>query len=124
VDADRRGLAPDRVVLVGFSQGAIVSTYLAVHRSPRPMAVVSLSGRYADAAPPPGAVEAQPVPVFLVHGDRDAVMPVGLAQEAERALAARGARVTSRVVPMLGHGVDERVLASVREFLGAELPRP
>lgn len=118
-----RGLAPDRVVLVGFSQGAIVASYLAVHRSPRPMALVSLSGRYADDAPPPEPTNGQ-VPVLLVHGARDPVIPVAFAHEAERALSARGARVALRIQPSLGHGVDEAAIAEVRTFLRSELPQP
>ena len=118
-------------MLVGFSQGAILATYLAVHRTPRPMAVVSLSGRYADDAPPDASAGARAgagagagVPVLLVHGARDPVIPVTSAPEAERALAARGARVTVRIQPDLAHGVDDAVLVEVRAFLKAELPQP
>lgn len=118
-----RGLAPDRLVLVGFSQGAIVASYLAVHRTPRPLAVVSLSGRYADDEPP-SEQKSSAVPVLLVHGARDPIMPVALAKEAESALARRGARPRVRIFPALAHGVDEAVIAEVRTFLGAELAHP
>jgi phospholipase/carboxylesterase len=111
-----RGLGPDRVVLVGFSQGAILASYLAVHRSPRPLAVVSLSGRFADDAAP-SAPSGESVPVLLVHGARDPVMPVALAHEAEQALSLRGARVTVRIQPTLGHGVNDAAIAEVSTFL-------
>lgn len=120
-----RGLAADRVVLLGFSQGAIVANYLAVHRTPRPMAVVSLSGRYADdAVVEAGAGAGGGVPVLVVHGARDPVIPVAEAAGAERALTARGARVTVRIEPQLAHGVDEAVMAEVRAFLKAEVVGP
>jgi phospholipase/carboxylesterase len=116
-----RGIARERVVLLGFSQGAIVASYLAVHRAPRPMALVSLSGRYADDTPPSDHASGT-VPALLVHGARDPVIPVTSASEAERALSQRGVRVTTRIQPALGHGVDDAVLADVRAFLRAELP--
>lgn len=76
IDAElaRRGLGRDRLVLVGFSQGAMVSSLLAVTREPRPLAVVAFSGRFPAAAGE-AAVRGAPVPVLLVHGARDAVIP-------------------------------------------------
>jgi predicted esterase len=44
----RRGLAPDRLVVVGFGQGATIAAWLAMHRTPTPAAVVCLSGRVPD----------------------------------------------------------------------------
>jgi phospholipase/carboxylesterase len=118
-----RRLAPERVVLLGFSQGAIVASYLAAHRTPRPMALVSLSGRYADDSPPSEHASGT-LPALLVHGAHDAVIPVANASEAERALSQRGVRVTTRIQPALGHGVDEAVISEVRAFLRAEIAEP
>lgn len=110
-----RGLPPQRLILVGFSQGAIVSHWLALHRRPAPVAVVALSGRLAEEAPPrAGMTDAQ---VLLVHGAQDAVIPVALVDEAARGLEARGARVRVRVLPTLGHAVDGEVLREAQGFL-------
>lgn len=117
-----RGLPADRVVLVGFSQGAIVANWLALHRRPAPMAVVSLSGRLADDGPAPG--DPAPAPVLLVHGARDGVVPVASADEAARGFQARGARVRVRVFPGLGHNVDDEVILAARAFLLEVLARP
>lgn len=111
----QRGVPPERLVLVGFSQGAILSHWLALHRKPSPLAVVALSGRLAEEAPPrAGMTEAQ---VLLVHGAQDAVIPVSLVDEATRGLEARGARVRVRVLPTLGHAVDGEVLREAQGFL-------
>lgn len=114
----RRGLAGDRLAVVGFSQGAILAAWLATHRAPRPAAVVMLSGRVAeDDAPTPGPSTA----VFMGHGDRDPIMPIATLEAGARALTARGARVTTRIYPGLAHQVDARELQDVREFLSSEL---
>ena len=117
-----RGLGRERLVLVGFSQGAILANWLTLHRKPSPMAVVSLSGRLAEDAPP--APEMTTTPVLLVHGARDTIIPVSLVDEAARGLEARGARVHVRVLPALGHGVDDAVLLEARRFLREVLTTP
>lgn len=110
----RRGLSGDRLVVIGFSQGAIVASWLAMHRSPRPAAVVMLSGRVAEAqAPSPSSS----IPVFIAHGERDAVMPVAVVEPGARVLEAWGLRVTTRIYPGLGHQVDAGELSDVRDFL-------
>lgn len=113
-----RGLGGDRLVVVGISQGAIVGAWLAMHREPRPAAVVMLSGRVRwveDQSPPPGAAA---VPVLIANGDPDPVEP------SATLLESWGARVTRRAYPGARHGeVNPRVLADVTDFLGTTLRR-
>jgi phospholipase/carboxylesterase len=116
-----RGLGRDRLVVVGFSQGAMVAAWLAVHRAPPPAAVVMCSGRFADdAVPVAGSVS---TPVFMGHGTDDAVMSPAVSEPSARALEAWGARVTRRSYPGLGHQIDERELRDVAAFLKAALGR-
>jgi len=113
-----RGLDGTRLALVGFSQGAMVAGWLAVHREPRPAAVVMLSGMLAfDDAPVTGSGP----PVLLTHGDRDEVISINRMAPAAVLLEARGARPTTRRYPGLAHRVDERVLADVGAFLAESL---
>ncbi|RYG29640.1 MAG: SDR family NAD(P)-dependent oxidoreductase [Burkholderiales bacterium] len=93
---------------------------IGAHRTPRPGAVVMLSGRVADpgAAPPAGA---SATPVFWGHGDADSVVPVSLVEPGAALLASQGAVVTPRVYPGLGHGIDARELRDVEAFLKASL---
>jgi phospholipase/carboxylesterase len=118
IDAElaRRGLPADRLVVGGFSQGAIVAAWLGVHREPRPAALLMLSGRVADDEKP---VVGSGPRVFIGHGDVDTVMPVEEAASAARTLDAWGARVTTRIYPGLGHQVDARELHDLGEFLSA-----
>ncbi|NOK19300.1 phospholipase [Corallococcus carmarthensis] len=116
----QRGLGPERVVLLGFSQGAILAQWLALHRQPSPLAVVSLSGRLAEDAPAvPGSTS---VPVLLVHGTRDPVIASRFSEEAAKELEARGAHVRLKLFPALAHGVDAAVLEEVQHFLADTLP--
>jgi phospholipase/carboxylesterase len=110
----RRGLDGDKLVLIGFSQGAIVSNTLALVRRPAPRAVVAIAGRLAIA----GDARAIGRPrVLLLHGASDPVMPVALADEAAAGLRARGADVSVEKFLGLAHSIDERELQAVERFL-------
>ena len=115
----KRGLAADRLVLVGFSQGAIVAASLALHRRPAPAALVLLSGRVADDATPVAGTLS--LPVLVAHGTADPVMPVALVEPGVRTLTAWGAQVTTRLYPGLGHEVSPEELRDVQAFLSKAL---
>lgn len=120
-----RGLPTTRVAFAGFSQGAMISQWIAVHAVevapalPRPLAIVSFSGRFDDDSPPtapdPGA--GLGVPLLLVHGERDAVIPFAQADRAAAALAARGVRVERLSRPEMAHAIDDVSLAAAVSFL-------
>jgi phospholipase/carboxylesterase len=120
IDAElmRRGLPRDRVVWAGFSQGAMLSQWMAVHATPRPLAVVSFSGRFDDDAPITAPVA---TPVLLVHGGRDTMIPFPESERAERALVARGAKVERVDRPAMGHSIDRESLAAAVAFLARNL---
>jgi len=102
----RLGLADDRLALVGFSQGTMMSLHLAPRRARPCAAVVGYSGLLAG----PERLAAETVsrpPVLLVHGDADPIVPVAALPAARAALEAAGFTVTMQVRPGLGHGIDE-----------------
>jgi phospholipase/carboxylesterase len=110
----KRKLGPDHVIVIGFSQGAIVAGWLAVHRTPRPAAIAMLSGRVAlDGVLPHGA----PVQVFMGHGDQDKVISIDNLESGAKTLEATGAIVTRHVYPGLAHGVDPQELEDLSHFL-------
>lgn len=110
------GVGPSHTVLIGFSQGAIMSLE-ATQVDARSMAaarVVAIAGRFATAprrAP-------QGVRFHLIHGEQDGVVPTALSISAARDLEALGGDATLDLVPGLGHGVDARVLRLVTASLG------
>jgi len=118
IDAElaRRGMAADQLILIGFSQGAILSNTLAIVRSPAPDAVIAMSGRLAL----DGDAKATGAPrVPLLHGTADSVMPVTPVDQAATGLTARGAQVTVERFPGLAHSVDDRELQAITRFLAS-----
>src|SRR5262245_58399145 len=116
----RLGLTEDRLALVGFSQGTMMSLYVAPRRS-RPVAgVVGFSGALVGAELLAGEIKSRP-PVLLVHGAADPVVPVQAMEHARRALAAAGVPVEAEVRPGLPHSIDQPGLVRALNFLRGRL---
>lgn len=116
-ELQRRGLLADRLVVVGFSQGGMLAGWLALNRGQRPAAVVVMSGQVvqpAEAAPP---ARGRAAPVLVVHGEADRVIPVDVVDPGVQLLEAAGLKVTRRVWPGLGHGVQVDELNEIALFL-------
>ncbi len=114
----RRGLPTERVAYAGFSQGAMIAEWLAVHGAPRPIAVVAFSGRYDDASP---VARTGGAPVLIVHGEQDPRIAFAEADRAAAALVARGVRVERLTRPQMGHAMDEASIDGATAFFAREL---
>lgn len=103
---------PRDSILIGFSQGAIMALHAVADGLPV-RAVCALSGRLAGPVPE----RASWPPITLLHGDADTVIPARMAVATEAWLREAGAAPELRLFDGLGHGVDERVLATLRTTL-------
>jgi phospholipase/carboxylesterase len=119
---EARGLPASALALVGFSQGTMMSLFVAPRRAAAIAGVVGFSGALVAADELPGAAVSKP-PVLLVHGDADQVVPFGAMQAAERALTAAGIPVAAERRPGLAHSIDEPGLEKAGAFLARVLPR-
>ncbi|HXQ47083.1 MAG TPA: prolyl oligopeptidase family serine peptidase [Caulobacteraceae bacterium] len=119
IDAElaRHGLADDRLALVGFSQGTMMSLYVGPRRERQIAGIVGLSGALIDTGEAP---RTHP-PVLLVHGDEDPMVPIEAFYRAREALERQGFEVTSHVSPGLGHGVDLAGVTLAKRFLSRVL---
>ncbi len=116
----RHGLAPDRLALVGFSQGTMMALHVGLRRQVAPAAIVGLSGVIAGAQSLGAEIACRP-PVMLVHGADDEVIPVGAIHLTREVLAGAGVGVDWHVRPELGHGIDQEVVHMATGFLRAKL---
>jgi len=114
-----RGVPRERVVLLGFSQGACLSLEFAARHAGRYAAVVGLSGGLIG---PPGtprdyAGAFEGTPVFLGCSDVDAHIPVARVRESADVFRRMGAAVDERIYPRMGHTVNRDELAAVNALL-------
>ena len=115
--AARFATTDDRIVLGGFSQGAMVSLDVALHRANRLAGVVLLSGTLiAESEWAPRMTKLAGVPVFQSHGRGDAMLPFVVAETLRDKLKAAGALVEWH--PFVGgHEIPAGVLAELGTFL-------
>ncbi len=111
-----RGLDDSKMALVGFSQGTMMSLYVAPRRASAPAAVVGYSGALIGPQELPKEIRSRPA-VLLIHGDADPVVPHSELAWAEKALSELGVPVTVETRPRLTHSIDERGLMLGGRFL-------
>lgn len=114
------GLTPDRLALVGFSQGAMMSLEVAPRRPEAVAGVVAISGRLLR----PEALAAEALvkpPVLLIHGDQDPVVPFSDMARAGDALVAAGFPTYGHVMQGTGHGIAPDGLGVTLQFLKERL---
>jgi phospholipase/carboxylesterase len=112
----RHGLNEDNLVLIGFSQGTMMSLHVALRRA-RPVAgILGFSGLLAGPELLADEAVSKP-PILLVHGDRDEMLPVENLHDAVAALSAAGLNVEWHVSPGAGHTIAQDGLDLGMEFL-------
>lgn len=107
------GLPPEKLALVGFSQGAMVALHLGLHR-PQCAGVVAYSGAFLE--DPKESKIAHP-PVLLIHGMDDKLLSPTFSKLAEGHLQHLHVPVTLSLLPGLGHGIDGRGVEMGGAFL-------
>jgi phospholipase/carboxylesterase len=120
-----RGSAPERIVLAGFSQGGAI-TLQAGLRHRRPLAGLMVLSSYlplpetliAEAAP-----ENAHVPLFIAHGEYDAVVPMELGTRSADRLRESGYPVEWHAYPMQ-HSVCAQEIVDVGRWLKRVLGNP
>ena len=119
VDED---LLPEQVCLFGFSQGTMMSLHVAPRREDPVAGIVAFSGRLLEPELLADEVQSR-MPILLVHGDQDDVVPVRSLPQAAEALQNAGfSDVYAHVMKGTAHGIAPDglsvALAFIRDQLG------
>lgn len=115
---EKRGIAPGKVVLAGFSQGGAIALQTALRHPQRLAGVLALS-TYLPLA---GTLRKErsaangDLPVFMAHGDYDDMIGIDRAMLSRDALRALGYPVEWREYPM-PHSVCPDEIADIAAFL-------
>jgi len=119
VHAEREsGIATDRIILAGFSQGGAMALFTALRWPERLAGAAALSCWL----PLPGTLTAEAhranssLPVFMAHGAMDPMVAMGLAERSKDLLRASGYPVTWLTYPM-AHTLCAAEVTDLREWL-------
>jgi phospholipase/carboxylesterase len=113
-----RGIASERIVLAGFSQGGAMAIFAGTRYPQRLAGIIGLScylvlsGQFAADR----AAANQATPVFLAHGSEDPVVAPVLGEQARRALLASGYDVEWHSYSM-PHSVCPQEVADIAAWL-------
>jgi phospholipase/carboxylesterase len=115
------GLPPDRVVLLGFSQGGCLALEYTARHARRYGGVVGLSAGLIGPSGTPRnyAGTLAGTPVFIGCSDVDFHIPLARVHESTEILRRLGGDVTERIYPGLGHTINDDEIAHVRRILAA-----
>jgi phospholipase/carboxylesterase len=113
------GVAPERVIILGFSQGACLALEYAARRARRYAGVVGWTGGLIgpDDTPRdyPGSLAG--TPIFLGSSDVDPHVPLARVELTAATLQRLGGDVTKRIYPRMPHTVNADEIAYVRAMM-------
>lgn len=128
------GISDERIVVVGFSQGACLGLEYVARNARRYGGAVAFSGgligtgHREGAAPPNDKLfeyegSLQGTPVFLGCSDVDAHIPIARVNQSADALVELGGDVTLRIYEGMGHTVNEDEIRFARKLLADVVDR-
>ena len=113
---ETHNLTEDKLALIGFSQGTMMSLFTAPRREQAVAGVVGYSGRLIGKDLTSEETRCRP-PMVMINGDKDELVPAHLQPIAVEALSAVGIEIEGHIRPGLGHSIDEEGISIAREFL-------
>jgi phospholipase/carboxylesterase len=114
----KRGIAHDRIVLAGFSQGGAIALQTALRHAERLAGVMALSSYLplAQTLEKERAAANNGLPIFMAHGQYDDMIPMARAAQSRDTLRALGYAPEWREYPM-PHSVCPEEIADIADFL-------
>ena len=113
---EKYDLPASKLALMGFSQGTMTSLFAGPRYPEKIAGILGYSGALVW-EPEVDAAALQKIPVELIHGESDDVVPVSAYHQARQVLQQSGFDVGGFTIPGLAHGIEERGIASGGQFL-------
>ena len=115
------GIDHERIVLLGFSQGACLSTDHAAGNPRRYGGVIGLSGGLIGAQIVPSSYSGSldGTPIFLGCSDIDPHIPETRVHETARVFEQLDASVTTAIYPGMGHTINHDEITQARQIISA-----
>lgn len=111
-----QGIAPERIILAGFSQGGVIALHAAMRSAHRFAGIMALS-TYLPCLP---HVPVLGCPLFMAHGFDDGVIPIHIGEEAFQRIALNNRAVIWKTYSM-SHGLCEQELDDIAVWINRTL---
>jgi predicted esterase len=118
-DLAQQGIPAERLVVMGFSQGACITLEFAARHARRYAAIVAFTGGLIG---PPGTTRGYTgdfagTPIFIGSSDVDPHVPLERVHESTAVFQRMGASVDERIYPRMGHTINADELQAVDALL-------
>ncbi|MCI2398451.1 alpha/beta fold hydrolase [Aliiroseovarius subalbicans] len=117
---EQEGIEPAQLIVVGFSQGTMMALRVLPRRDEPIAGLVAFSGRLLEPDTFADSVVSK-LPVMLIHGDQDDMVPPGHFHEAGEALEAAGFETYGHIMQGTGHGIANDGLSVALSFMAQKL---
>lgn len=118
-DLEANGMAKDKIILLGFSQGACLASEFVARHPARYGGLIALSGgligETVSGQNYSGSLDG--TPCFLGCSDIDPHIPVERVHQSEKILDDLGAKVTKKIYPGMGHTVNRDEIDQVKKMI-------
>ena len=124
-DVEATGLSRDRIVLLGFSQGACLATEFLIRHASRFGGLIAFSG---GAIGPEGTTWNESgrfdgTPMLFGCSDVDAHVPEARVRESASICERMGAKVTTKIYPGMGHLINDDEITRAQALLDEVISR-
>jgi len=113
---EKYSLDENKLALVGFSQGTMVSLFVAARRKAAIAGIVGFSGRLIGQEVLEDEISSRP-PAVLINGAQDELVPVEQQSIAINKLREVGVKAEGYIQPNLGHSIDDKGIQIGCDFL-------
>lgn len=122
-DLNDSGIPTDKIILLGFSQGACLTTEFAARHPQKYGGIVGFSGGLIGKTVDPENYSGSLVesPVFLGCSDRDPHIPQQRVDETEHVFRRLGGDVTKKIYEGMGHTVNKNEIEHVQSIIDVHL---
>jgi phospholipase/carboxylesterase len=113
---EKYGVPASKTALIGFSQGTMMSLYVGKRYPEKLAGILGYSGALLwENDTDTGTL--QKMPICLIHGDADDVVPVAAYHHAKETLEQAGYNISGGITPGLAHSIDHTGLQTGQVFL-------
>lgn len=106
-----------KIILAGFSQGAAMALHVGLQNQEKVAGVLAMSGYLLQSDEHPAPPSTGPMPISILHGNADDVVPIKAAEEAMNSLEQAGYSPSFKSYVALGHSVAQEEIRDVFEWL-------
>lgn len=112
----RFNLSYENLILIGFSQGSMMSIYQGLIMPKKIAGIISFSGKVVEPNSVGDKIISKPN-ICLIHGTEDSVLPFSNFQEAQIILNQHGVPFESHAIEHLDHTIDIRAVRIAQNFI-------